>query len=97
LTEFTASEYGTQGVVAIAVHPGGVKTELAQNMPEYMHQVLTDTPEMAGDGLLWYAGERREWLNGRFVSCAWDVTELEGKKEEILKGDLLKVRMAVEF
>jgi NAD(P)-dependent dehydrogenase (short-subunit alcohol dehydrogenase family) len=96
-SEFTATEYGDKGLIVMAAHPGGVKTELAHGMPEDMHAMLTDTPEMAADGLLWYTGERREWLSGRFVSCAWDVTELEGKKEEILKGDLLKVRMAVEI
>lgn len=96
-TEFTVNDHGKEGVIAIAVHPGGVKTELAYGMPEYMHAVLTDTPEMAGDGMVWYGGERREWLSGRYVSCAWDVAELKQKKEKILEGDLLKVRMAVEF
>src|ERR1700712_562967 len=96
-TEFTVTDYGKEGIIVVAVHPGGVKTELAHGMPEYMHALLTDTPEMAGDGMVWYGGERREWLSGRYVSCAWDVTELEGKTLTILDGDLLKVRMAVEF
>lgn len=30
------------------------------------------------------------WLNGRLVSATWDPDELLGKKEEIIKGDLLK-------
>lgn len=36
-TEFIMAEYGEQGVLAFAVHPGGVMTELAGNMPKNMH------------------------------------------------------------
>ena len=36
-TEFICSEYGEQGVLAFAVHPGGVFTELASNMPKHAH------------------------------------------------------------
>jgi NAD(P)-dependent dehydrogenase (short-subunit alcohol dehydrogenase family) len=97
-TEFTVNEYGKEGVIAIAVHPGGVDTELARGMPvEMQKMVLVDKAEMSGDALVWYGGERREWLSGRYVSSNWDVGELEGKKEKILKEDLLKVRMAVGF
>lgn len=81
----------------MAVHPGGVKTVLAQGMPDWMHGYLIDEPELSGDSMVWFACERKEWLSGRYVSCTWDVDELEGKKERILEGDLLKVRMAVEF
>lgn len=97
-TEIVDLEHGpgTQdGVLAIGVHPGGVKTELALHLPERYHAGLVDTPELAGDALVWLTGERREWLAGRYVSVNWDVGELEGRKGEIVKGDLLKVRMAV--
>lgn len=33
-TEFLCAEYARQGVVAYSVHPGGVPTELALNMPK---------------------------------------------------------------
>lgn len=96
-TEFLVVEYGKEGLIALAVHPGGVKTELANGMPEWMHKVLIDEPELSADSMVWLVGERREWLSGRYVSCTWDVDELKGKKEQIVEGDLLKVRMAVEF
>jgi hypothetical protein len=41
------------------------------------------------------AGERREWLAGRYVGVNWDVGELEGRRESVVRGDLLKVRLAV--
>ncbi|RWA03033.1 hypothetical protein EKO27_g12072, partial [Xylaria grammica] len=49
----------------------------------------------AGDSLVWLAAERRAWLSGRFVSVTWDMQELEQKREEIVAGDLLKLRLTV--
>jgi NAD(P)-dependent dehydrogenase (short-subunit alcohol dehydrogenase family) len=96
-TEFINQDHGEgkDGMVAIAVHPGGVKTELALGMPEYMHEHLVDTPELAGDTLVWMGSERREWLGGRYVSATWDLEEVCGREEEIVTNDLLKVRLAV--
>lgn len=36
-TEFIMSEYGEKGVLAFAVHPGGVMTEMGARMPSYTH------------------------------------------------------------
>lgn len=94
-SEFIVEEYGEQGVVAISVHPGGVPTNLAANMPDHMRQVLVDTPELAGDTLAWLTQEKQQWLNGRYVSVTWDMPELFARKEEIVNGDKLKVRLAV--
>ena len=57
--------------------------------------VLVDTPELAGDTIVWLAAGRKTWLTGRYVSCNWDMEELERKRDEIVKGDLLKFRLAV--
>ena len=51
-------------------------------MPEDKHVALIDTPELAADTLVWMTKERRLWLSGRYVSCTWDMTELEAKKEQ---------------
>ena len=34
-------------------------------------------------------------LSGRYISANWDVEDLEGMKEEVVKGDKLKMRMVV--
>ncbi|KAF2024331.1 oxidoreductase-like protein [Setomelanomma holmii] len=96
-TEYINQDHGNgkDGMLAISIHPGGVKTELATTMPDAYHDHLVDTPELAGDTFAWLGTERREWLAGRYVSACWDMEELSAKKEEILKGDLLKVRLAV--
>lgn len=97
LTEFLDVEYGAQGsgLISIAVHPGSVPTELAFTMSEDRHAALIDTPALAADTLVWVCKERRAWLAGRYVSCTWDMPELEAKREEIVREDKLKMRMVV--
>ncbi|KAK6338421.1 hypothetical protein TWF730_002483 [Orbilia blumenaviensis] len=95
LAEFMTNDYWERGLVAMAVHPGSVMTELAKGMPEYMHELLVDTPQLPADTMVWLGSERREWLAGRFVCTNWDIEELEGKKRDIEDGDLLKFRLVV--
>ncbi|PNP75999.1 hypothetical protein FNYG_10557 [Fusarium nygamai] len=94
-TEFIDKEYYEQGLIAISIHPGGIKTELALNMPPAMHSYLIDTVELAADTMVWLSRERRDWLSGRFITVKWDMEELENKREEILEGNLLKFRMTI--
>ncbi|KAJ6114432.1 hypothetical protein N7486_000210 [Penicillium sp. IBT 16267x] len=95
LTEFMDTEYYQQGLIAISLHPGGVKTELAMNMPPERQVVLTDTPELAADTLVWLSRERRDWLAGRFASVSWDMEELEQKKQDVLQRNLFKFRVVI--
>lgn len=95
-TEFLMSENGDNGLIAYCAHPGGVQTELAKGMPAHMMDRLKDTPELGADSFVAWTSKRREWLAGRFLNVTWDLAELEKKKDEIIKRDLLKVRMAVE-
>jgi hypothetical protein len=55
--------------------------------------VLMDTAELSADSLCWMTSERREWFAGRYLSCNWDMEEFMAKKDEIVKGDMLKFRM----
>ena len=82
-------------MLAFSIHPGAVATELGLGMPEQMHSVLNDKPELAGDMMVWLTAERRDWLAGRYVSVTWDAEELLKKREKIVKEDLLKVRLDV--
>ncbi|MCJ1394378.1 hypothetical protein MMC18_007256 [Xylographa bjoerkii] len=94
-TEFIVAEHGEQGVLAFAVHPGGVMTELAANMPKHMHGILVDTAEMGADTITFLTGEKRTWLAGRYISCNWDMEEFLKMEKDIVNRDLLKFRMAV--
>jgi NAD(P)-dependent dehydrogenase (short-subunit alcohol dehydrogenase family) len=81
-TEFVATEYGDQGIVAL-------------NMPEAMHAVLVDKPELAADSIAWLTQDRKEWVNGRYISVNWDLPELLSKRDAIVEGDKLKMRIVV--
>lgn len=100
LTEFVAAEYAEQGLVAIAVHPGNILTDIVGNgegMNEELKAVFTETPRLCADSLVFLCGENRGWLSGRYVNCTWDLEELvsEEKKREIVDGDKLKVKLVV--
>lgn len=94
-TEFVQVEYGERGIICVAVHPGNVETDiLAKWPPGHKRVEFTDSLALAADTMVWLCAERREWLRGRYVSCTWDVGELEGRRAEIVEKDLLKFRMA---
>ena len=95
LTEFIDKEYYQQGLITISLHPGGVRTELAMNLPPDRQYVLTDTPELAADTVVWLSHQRRDWLSGRFASVSWDMEELEQKKQDILQRNLFKFRVTI--
>ncbi|KAI1429368.1 hypothetical protein F5Y12DRAFT_727927 [Xylaria sp. FL1777] len=93
LAEFIATEYAEQGLVCFAIHPGGIKTDLAHNMPEDMWAVLVDEPPLPAHTMVWMSKEHRLWLSGRYVSVNWDMEELESKKKQIVEDNLFKFRM----
>ncbi|KAK3720777.1 hypothetical protein LTR37_003440 [Vermiconidia calcicola] len=93
-TDALNTDYGEQGLLAYCIHPGALLTDLGGGMPKDAHALLTDKVELPADTMVWLAQERREWLAGRYVSCNWDMPEFVGRKEEIVSGDKLKMRMA---
>ncbi|CCM01539.1 uncharacterized protein FIBRA_03595 [Fibroporia radiculosa] len=93
--ELLMNEYGNKGIAAYAINPGAILTNLTSAIPEDLKAHLVDTPEVAAHTIVWLTREPRDWLSGRYVSCQWDVEELEAKKQEIVDGDKLKMRMAI--
>lgn len=96
-SEYLDLEYREKGLLVYSIHPGGIKTDLAVHMPAEFMEWLVDEPELPADSLVWLTRVRREWLGARYVSVNWDMEELEGRKGDIVKGDLLKVRLAVNL
>lgn len=79
-----------------ALHPGAVVTPQTKNHSgNGWDEILADDEGLAGAFCVWLSKGKKEWLSGRFVSCNWDVEELENMKERILSEDLLKYRMVV--
>ena len=95
LTEFTCVEYAARGILAFAINPGAVPTELGFNLPDDAHSKLVDTPELAADTIVWLTQEKRMWLAGRYVTANWDMLELMSRKDEIVNENKLKVRLVV--
>ena len=93
--DYLTMEYGEQGLLAYAIHPGGIKTDLASNMPDSMSFLFTEEPELPGDTIVWLTKEKREWLADRYVSCQWGMEELLAKKTEIEDRNLLRMRLRV--
>ncbi|KAI0971159.1 hypothetical protein F4678DRAFT_94531 [Xylaria arbuscula] len=96
LAEFIATEYAQQGLVCYSIHPGGIKTELALNMPKEMWGILNDTLALPAHTIVWMSKENRPWLSGRFISVSWDMEELESKKKQIEDDNLFKFRLITE-
>ncbi|TVY81599.1 Short chain dehydrogenase citE [Lachnellula suecica] len=96
LTEAVAEAYGAEGVLAYAVHPGIVATmPLPIGMAPEARTMAVDDLGLCGAFLVWLVKEKREWLSGRYMSANWDVEELESKKDAIVNGDQLKMRLVV--
>jgi NAD(P)-dependent dehydrogenase (short-subunit alcohol dehydrogenase family) len=98
-TQFIDAEYASQGVTAITVHPGNILTEMATSgdIPEELQFVFTETVELPADTTVWLTAKKREWLGGRYVNVTWDMPQLEEKREAIVEGDRLKVKLDVDF
>ncbi|CCM04176.1 uncharacterized protein FIBRA_06338 [Fibroporia radiculosa] len=96
-TELLMTEYGDKGILALCVHPGVIETDMADQVPDVKAGGFgtVDTPELSAHTLTWLVRERRDWLAGRYVSSQWDMEELSAKKQEIIQGDKLKVKMVV--
>nr|POF11564.1 short chain dehydrogenase andi [Quercus suber] len=96
LSQRVAEAYADQGVFSAAVHPGAVWPEQPpEGIPAHMRDFSNDEVGLCGSFLVWLVKEHREWLNGRYVDATWDVEELEKKRQEIVDGDKLKMRLVV--
>ena len=93
LCEFINVDHGEDGVKYFAIHPGGVPTTLAKNMPEAIHSSLVDEPQLAAGFIVWLCSGRADWAVGRYSSSNWDVNELLQLKERIIADDLLVNRL----
>ena len=92
-TENTQLDFADSGLLMYCVNPGAIKTQITVAQPDAVRNMLPHQPEIAGDTIVWLSAERKEWLAGRYVSCPWDMAELVARKEEIVEGDKLKLRI----
>lgn len=96
LAEFIDAEYGSKGILAYCIHPGNIPTDIIPgDVAHDLKHVFVETPELSADSLVYLTSEKRDWLAGRYINVTWDLPELMGKQEDILKGDKLKMRLIV--
>lgn len=98
LTDFIAAEYADQGLTATNVHLGNILTDIVggeHGMDDSLKAVFTEMPQLCADTLVYLTKVRRQWLNGRYINCTWDMPELtlEEMKKKIVDGDLLKLTL----
>lgn len=86
-------------MTAISIHPGNILTEMATEgeMKEEFRAVFTETVELPADTIVWLTSGGRSWLGGRYVNVTWDVEELEERRESVVRGDGLRVKLDVDF
>lgn len=76
-----------------SIHPGSVDTEMIRSTARQIGTELKwawTTPALVGATILWLTTAESEFLRGRWISTNWPVNELDAKKEEILRNNLLK-------
>jgi NAD(P)-dependent dehydrogenase (short-subunit alcohol dehydrogenase family) len=96
LCEFVNVDHGEEGVKCFAIHPGGVLTDLAKNMPERLQVNLVDSPDLPAGFIVWLCSGKADWARGRYLSCNWDVDELTQLRNRILDDDLLVNRLRIK-
>ncbi|KAJ9501885.1 hypothetical protein H2202_002847 [Exophiala xenobiotica] len=99
LVEYLHEQYGGQGLVSLAVHPGAVATKMAKgNTPEEFLPYLTDDVDLCGAVCVWLSKQLNDlsWLSGRLISATWDMEELMSRRKQIEDRDLLKFVLLTE-
>ncbi|KAI1626487.1 hypothetical protein EDD37DRAFT_349685 [Exophiala viscosa] len=99
LVEYLNEQYGEAGLVSLAVHPGAVKTRMAEgNTPEEFLPYLTDDVALCGAVCVWLSTRLSNigWLSGRLISATWDMDDLMSKQKQIVDRDLLKFALLTE-
>lgn len=91
LSEYVHRGGESKGIRCVAMHPGGVITEMtSDDLPEDIKRILIDKPALPGATGAYLSTDRARFLGGRFVLSTWDMEELEKLKERIENEGLLK-------
>lgn len=93
LATYVAAEYPS--VTAVSLHPGMVPTDMLREPFRSLFNL--DNPDLIGGTAVWLCQGRAKFLSGRFISVNWNVEDLLGRQEEIVKNDLLKLTLGGKF
>jgi len=99
LVEYIALEY--PDIKVFVLHPGVITTtEMASKNfntgPEPISGIIEDTIALPTATILYFSAGKADWLNGRYVSACWDLSEVERDwKEKILRNNSLVCKLAI--
>ncbi|KAH9077710.1 NAD-P-binding protein [Lactarius deliciosus] len=95
LVEFIALEYPK--LTVLALHPGSIRTQMAEEADvEYPDDLTFDTLQLPAATMLYLTSGRVDWLNGKYLSAIWDISEIERDwKEKIQAGSVLVSKLAI--
>jgi len=93
LNEYAHTEH--PDVKCFCVHPGAIKTAMADNNPEAAPWLI-DTLQLPAATLLRLTSGKEDWYSGRYVSANWNLDEVDANwKEKIIAEDALLNRLHV--
>jgi len=98
LAEWIDAENKQYGVKAIAMHPGGVLTDLSRGMiaaKPGLAALFNDKPELEAWTQVRLTSGSEDWLSGRFYDATWGFDQITAQKDRILEDDALKIRLAL--
>jgi NAD(P)-dependent dehydrogenase (short-subunit alcohol dehydrogenase family) len=97
ITQFTAFlNAELPDITSVSLHPGMILTDMGRSVPS-LAPFMKDTAGLCGGTAVWLASGDRHFLSGRYVAANWDVEELEARKEEIVRENLLTVCLTGSF
>ncbi|TKA64354.1 hypothetical protein B0A49_07382 [Cryomyces minteri] len=74
-------------------HPGAILTRAARDYGHTEDTMPWDSAGLPGQFAVWLASPEAEFLKGRFVWANWDADELVERREQIVQGGLLRIRV----
>ncbi|EME44516.1 hypothetical protein DOTSEDRAFT_24540 [Dothistroma septosporum NZE10] len=95
LTEVLAGQCKDEGFVAVAFHPGTAAMPGIKEMAPAIVPFTKDDVRLSSGICVRLPKNRPQSLSGRCLAAAWDVEELERRKEGIVREDKLKSKMVV--
>ncbi|ORY74565.1 hypothetical protein BCR37DRAFT_352584 [Protomyces lactucae-debilis] len=79
-TEALRLRYQDHGLVTSCAYQGAI-----ESIPDARRRTLPHEAQLAENTLVWLAAQRQERMDGKYVSCSWDMEEFLVKRDDIVE------------